>query len=299
MATFNPGDVLSFSAGSSHTGPEGYRKLRKGADMFEPLRTRWPDLFTRITWRTPLLINAYPGVLGTFSVGVYVDTYLNPKTVSRALQLACVEAMPAVVLSQPVIVADMLFRHVAGGFPFPRTLVILTGGYVMPRSLEAALRRLVVDSGCEACDILHAYGAAEVEAGCLLAMERTEAGELVYYPRKTGVEVELDGEEILLSFSSPEGEKLVDRFRTGDSGRPDGEGFVLWNHSRLHPAVLEVLESWDANDWRRRTGILHHEGDRWQYQLREGYAPEAPEELGFFDFAKEHGFSWLDKPNWR
>jgi hypothetical protein len=60
-----PGDVLSYSAGSTRTGPEGFRKLRAGKSLLGQAAARWPELLTAPGSRPVLFINAYPATIGT------------------------------------------------------------------------------------------------------------------------------------------------------------------------------------------------------------------------------------------
>lgn len=133
----NPGDVLSYSAGSTQTGPFGFRKLRPSAErpdrvpsrgrMLDTAAQRWPELLEALGDGTILFINAYPASVGTFDFGITVDTYLSPRVLTRS---------PTILLGQPLFVADALLRHVAAGYPLPETLMLWVGGYALPRSLE-------------------------------------------------------------------------------------------------------------------------------------------------------------------
>ena len=52
MFDLAPGDVLSYSAGSTQTGPEGYRKLRARPGLLQAALKRWPDLAAPLGERT-------------------------------------------------------------------------------------------------------------------------------------------------------------------------------------------------------------------------------------------------------
>ena len=77
---------------------------------------------------------------------------------------------------------------------------------------------------------------------------------------------------------------------------------MIHNPRRLHPEVETALESWSVADWKRRTGYVLR-GETLRIQLREGCGPgdsgPGERELDFYDFGKEYGFSWLNKPCWR
>ncbi len=307
MVDLKPGDVLSYSAGSTRTDPLGFRKLRTPSslqgtrpaldNMLAVAGGRWPEFLAALGERPVLFINAYPASLGAFSYGITVDTYLSVRTLSRALQLASAGDHPVILLGQPLVVADAFLRHVAADYPLPETLMLWVGGYATPRSLERMLESLLAPR-LRQIFIVHYFGAAEVDAGCLTARQRNAEGELIYYPRDD-VEPVLDGGDLLLTLRSPDGEPIVERFRTGDRARRHGEGWVIWNPKRLHPAVDDALESWSDADWQRRTGYLRRADEKIRFQLREGETPRQPAELEFFDFARHFGFSWLDKPCWK
>ena len=93
-------DVLSYSAGSTQTGPEGFRKLRARPGLLQAAMRRWPDLTAQLGERTPMFINAYPASIGMSTEGISVDTYLSPRVMSRALQLAAAAAQPVILCGQ-------------------------------------------------------------------------------------------------------------------------------------------------------------------------------------------------------
>jgi len=258
---------------------------------------RWPELNEALGDRTVLFINAYPATLGRFTAGITVDTYLSPRVLTRALKLGKAAGHPVILVAQPLFLIDVLMWHLAAGHPLPETLIVQVGGYVFPRSLEKMLEELLRPH-VETFFIVHYFGAAEVDAGVLMARERNAEGELIYHPRPD-VELDVDGEDLLLSLRSPGGDLLVERFRTGDRARRCGDGWVISNPRRLHPDVHRAMESWNAADWKRRTGYLRRDDDWIWIQLRAGERPEGDDELEHFDFARRFGFSWLEKPYWR
>jgi hypothetical protein len=297
MVSLNPGDVLSYSAGSTQTGPEGFRKLRNRSGLLEASMRRWPELGEAIAGRTVMFINAYPAAVGVSCTGITVDTYLSPRVMTRALQLGALAGKPVIVCAQPLFLADVLLAHTAAGHPLPDTLLFLVGGYSMPRSLERMLAGLL-SPRVRTWHFLQGYGVAEVDAGCMVGRERDEQGRLIYHPRDD-VEPEFHGEELLLTLRGPEGELLVERWRTGDCAERVGGGYAIWNHQRLHPTIHAALEAWTDADWRRRTGYVRREGGAIAIQLRQGQAARDELELDYWDFGRRHGASWLDKPYWR
>ena len=308
IASLAPGDVLSYSAGSTQTGPDGFRKLRPATSspskpsrgrMLDIAVSRWPELLEFLGDGSILFINAYPASVGNFDFGITVDTYLSPRVLTRALQLGRAGGNSTILLGQPLFIADALLRHVAAGHSLPKDLMIWVGGYTMPQALERMLEASIAPH-VDQLLIIQYFGAAEVDAGCLVARERNADGELIYLPRDD-VRVEADGERLLLTLLGPDGTPIIERFPTGDLARPCRDGWVLRNPKRLHPAVEAALESWSVSDWRRRTGYLRRDGDTIWIQLREGESPrdDEPTELEFFEYASRFSFSWLDKPTWR
>ncbi|MEZ4232972.1 MAG: hypothetical protein R3B89_27580 [Polyangiaceae bacterium] len=301
MHSLKAGDVLSYSSGSHDRGPYGFRTLRPGGNLMALFQSRWPHLVQGFEGKLPMIINAYPACVGTFDFGVTVDTYLSHSTGSRALHFSHLEKMPVMLIGQPLFMADLLFRHLAKTPMLPETLLFACGGYVMPRSLETALRQLVAPY-CADFNVIHGYGVAEVDAGCLFASERSEHGHLVYEPRSADVEVALDGTDLALSMRRPDGAYVIERFPTGDSGMlaqsvNGTPGYVIWNNERLHPNVLKILESWSYEDWERRTGYLYY-GREIRFQLRKGFEPKVGLEAEFHDYEKKYGHYWLFKPVW-
>jgi hypothetical protein len=95
--------------------------------------------------------------------------------------------------------------------------------------------------------------------------------------------------------SAARGERVV----TDERADWHGAGILVHNDAtRLDRAIDAELESWDGADWDRRTGAVVLDGQRLLAQTRVGVSPEATTEVEFFEFARAHGFSWLDKPRW-
>lgn len=297
MFDLAPGDILSYSAGSTQTGPEGFRKVLPRPGMLAAAFERWPELAAPFADRTPLFINAYPASIGAVRSAASIDTYLSPRVLGRALQLGAVTGSPVMLTGQSLFLADALLGHVAAGRALPTSMLLIVGGYQTPRTLEQLLVELLAPH-VPRLAMLQGYGVAEVDAGCMVARARDAGGRLVFHPRRD-VTPELDGEELLLTLRGDDGRIVVERWRTGDAAARSGDGWALWNHRRLHPVVHAALESWTPDDWRRRTGYVRREGEIVWIQLRQGHAPEHERELDHWDFGRKHGFSWLDKPYWR
>lgn len=286
----NPGEILSYSASSKQTGPEGFRILAPAVSYLPALIERWPALGDALGKAPPLIINTYPASLGQFTFGIFVDTYLSVQTGLRALQLAAKEGLSALLMGQPLFLAELLFRGFQQGISWPDSLILASGGYIMPLSLEKVLIQRFTAKSVN-CLVLHCYGVAEVDAACLVALERNQKGEILYYPRDSEIQAEISQGRLFLGYQ--QAMQALQLWDTGDFAvRDDAALKITPSPARLDPSVLTNLESWSESDWERRTGYLAwREGP--VCQLREGFLSETENELAHFIFAHENGFSWL------
>ena len=179
MNKLNAGTELSYSAGRSIMDPYAYRVVRPSSGRISSVLSVFPQLKDLFIDKPPLIISCYPASLGSFDNAIMVDTYLRPEAVTRALLLAARENLTAILAGQPLAIAEFLLGHIQSSFQLPRFLLFSLGGYFCPRSLEKFLVDLANDSGCKAA-ALYAYGVAEVEYGCMMGVERTELGEVIY-----------------------------------------------------------------------------------------------------------------------
>jgi len=299
MSAFAPGDMLSYSAGSTQTGPDGFRTVnRAGLPLLGLLRSVFPAVYAPFGTRLPLVLNAYPASVGFPTDGVLVDCYLSFRTASRALQLAAREKMPALILGQSLFIAELLRRHQAQGFAWPDALIALVGGYYTPLSLERAMQNIVQPAGVS-LGFVHGYGVAEVEAGMLLASERNAHGQLRYRARGADIHASTPGGRLHLALKNADNSLCASPFDTGDLAQADGEGWIIENGaSRLSLQVLSALEHWTHDDWSRRTGYLQRRDSTLWLQLREGASATSEHELSFHAYAERFGMAWLEKPKW-
>ena len=297
IADLNPGDVLSYSAGSTQTGPKGYRKVLGRGNLLSESAKRWPEMLEVLGDRPILFINAYPATLGAFSSGISVDTYLSPRVFTRAVQLGKAGNHPTIIVGQPLFLADAFQRHVSNGFALPEILMLWTGGYVMQQSLEKMLVA-ILEPHVRKLLIVQYFGVAEVDAACMMARERNEEGHPIYYPREDVVASIEDG-KLFLAVKGEDGTPLAEPFLTGDAARHCDSSMIIWNDKRLHPDVHEELESWSVEDWKRRTGYVRRDSNKIIIQCREGVTVDKPHELEHYEFGRHYGFSWLNKPYWR
>jgi|GEM_PF-1936972 len=292
-AALVPGAVLSFSAGARGPRPDGYRVVAAQGGKLQRLLAHSPGA-RRLLTTAPLVINAYPAPVERLDGAVLVDTYGRQSALSSALMLAARHGMPAVVIGMPVATAQLLTAHLDAGHEVPSAVVLLLGGHVTPRSLEGYLVSRLAAAGSEAM-VAFLYGVAEIEAALLVATERDDGGAPIYHPLDGRWSPEVrDG--VLGFVAAPSREAWI---ATEERAVRRGGGVVVVNRpERLEPSVLSELESWDPARWRRRTGALAAVGDRFEAQLRPGVAVNGPDEVEHYEFARRHGFSWLDKPRW-
>jgi len=308
MSTLRAGDILSYSAGSTQTGPDGFRQInRAGLALTGIVKAHWPDRLKTFGQRLPLVINAYPAMVAIPSDGVLIDCYMSVKTASRALQLAAREGMPAMVLSQPLFLGQMLVHHLDQELPLPDAMIAVVGGYWMPQSLHLALaQRLQVRGVHFSC--LQGYGVAEVDAGMLWGADFDDQGRVRFRARGPDIDAQLIHGRLHLALKNADGSLRTDPFDTGDSAeflpREGSEGndiVIAGSAARLASDIREELSSWTATDWSRRTGYVARTAQGLVSQLRVGVMADAGSarlELGYYAFAAEYGATWLDKPRW-
>lgn len=308
MSALRAGDILSYSAGSTQTGPDGFRQInRAGLSLTGIVKAHWPDRLKAFSERLPLVINAYPAMVAIPSDGVLIDCYMSVKTASRALQLAAREDMPAIVLSQPLFLGQMLMHHLEQALPLPDALIAVVGGYWMPRSLHHALAQRLNGRGVD-FSCLQGYGVAEVDAGMLWGADFDDQERVRFRARGPDIDMQLIQGRLHLALKNADGSLRGAPFDTGDSAeflpREGSEGtdiVIVGSAARLAADIRQELASWTANDWSRRTGYIARAAQGLVSQLRVGVMGDtssARPEMDYYAFAAEYGATWLDKPRW-
>lgn len=295
-----PMPTLSFPAGASSTNPDRSRFIGPSdSQRLLQLANAMPEL-RRYLNSSSLVINAYPASLGLGGVAPLVDTYLHDKTFIAAFRSAERESRPVVLAAQPLMGADLLLEFCARGFKAPSEMLWAVGGYPLPRSLEVFIQSTMRSLGCE-IRFLYSYGVAEIGHTCFAATERCQSGHPIYSKVAPTVTAEIVGEDHLLRLTSPQGRAvLTEDYATNC----DDRWTLISGNERLHPSVLEELESWGHEDWSRRTGYLHATVKKNEksmvFQLRrEVDLAVGPSEIDYFNFWRLHGGSLTCKPVWK
>ncbi len=286
------GSILSYSAGSGASDPAKFRivqnriHLGNAGELFPNLQVREET--------TPLFINAYPASFGSFDEGIFVDTYLRRSHFSRALELAGMRRSTAILMAQPLVAWSFLrFALKKGLSNKPKALIVAIGGYWCPLSLECALRK-VASQLADRIEVIHAYGTAELDYGCLMGCSRDAFGRVLY---KLAVDERfcrrIEGK---LQFVT-ECQELID---TGDEIEIIGkdEFVVQAGKERLCPEVASLLESWTLKEWDRYTGYLRMTSRYCWKQVHKDVV-EKNEDLAFYEFCHRFGMDYSCKPDWK
>lgn len=289
-----PGTV-SFSAGSSDIGdmkfrylPDADNRVRQAGGLLFPDR---PDLF-----EGAVVVSTYPASLGRFDDMVFVDSYLRPATFFKGLELARQAGRTVVCIGQPLVLADRLYSYTMNGGRHGGAVVIGVGGYYCPQSLENFLVRGVKSAGASAVHTVHAYGAAEIEFACLVGVRRPGSDRIHYRVAVPGISVERRDGRLVLHKSTTDGP--ITAVTEDDVELTDQGIFITPGLARLAADVRTTLESADDVFWRRRTGYVARDGDRLVWQLRIEEVPEFNDDMEHYDFCRQTGMGWAEKPNW-
>lgn len=290
MTPFTRGVELSFSAGARLDAALEYRVLHGGHDRFAQAFSFFPEL-SDCLMPLPLVINDYPVSLGPVASACMCQTHTRQVTFSHALRLAAERAMPAVILGQPLLVAEHLTQHLTRGLAVPDTVIMAVGGYVCPDSLETYLLRRLRQRGTRA-QLLHAYGTAGTDFAVLIG-RRSALGRVQYRHVARHVAVKVDDGRLWLS--------AVDGawHDTGDYASLAADTIEIDSCARTASGVLAQLQSWGCTEWTRRTGYMSVDSSgRTQWQLRPGAASQGADELPYGAFIDRFGITLPEKPDW-
>lgn len=287
----SPDAILSYSAGSGSRDPFGYRVVKPVDGLFSAIARYAPALIGQILKAPPLVVQAYPATLSLGPIGPKVDTYLHAPTASRALSLASATDRCALMCTTPLHAARIVALHQSLMEQFPKRLILAIGGYPLPISLERALQQWCSNQSIE-LNIIQFYGQAEIDAACLFSLKRDTAGEPIYHPRDGVTLSRLDDAQIEIRVN-----EHVYQFE--DSITEVDGGFRINNSDRWSARTLQELNKWSSSDWSRRTGFVRHSESGTWIQVRENASPKAPNELDFYEYARQFKMDWWQKPDWR
>ena len=283
---------LSYAAGSTSLDPLGFRILGPSdPSRFGQLIKEFSELSDWISSES-LVINAYPAPLGLAGFAPLVDTYMHPPTFIRSMRLAAIQQRTVFLAAQPLAGADFLLRMLDAELEIPSRILWASGGYYFPKSLQRFITDQLAEHQCE-LRVLHCYGAAEVGHTCFAAVDRFDSG----HPRYRHVATHIDANvnfvtgTLVLSIT----DRSID---TGDAAECVDSDWTIQNApSRLSRNMHQELESWDADQWKNRTGYAGWCDQRRQWQQRQSVRPQQ-NELSFFRFWETHGGSFQTKPQW-
>jgi len=288
------GDVISFSAGQDAGDPRKFRCIHNsGEDRLANVVCHFPKLAS-VLQTVPMIVNCYPAALGAFPSAAICDTYVRQSAFSRALDLCDLEEQTAIILGQPLAVANLLFHHMVNQGTMPQNAIICVGGYYCPSSLEKFIQRILEELECSS-QFFHAYGMAEVDFAIFVGERVLPHGRVSYIHVAPHVLYQTNGNELQLRRIDD------DVFHgTGDHGEFDENGrLAIRSGRRLDSRIVELLESWTQEDWERKTGYLRCLPDEsLRFQLRKGVTTSSVSEVKFGAFQDEFEGSFLDKPDW-
>lgn len=286
----------SYPAGASSTDPDRSRLVELGAsERLKQLADVFPSLRQYIN-SSSSIINAYPATLGLDGIAPSTDTYLHPPTFISAMRKAAQEARPVILAAQPLVGAALLLEFCQTEFQSPTQILWGVGGYLTPHSLESFVREILRLRGCEV-DFLYSYGVAEIGHTCFAATGRCGEGHPCYLKVASSVTAEVVGDDQQLHLTSKTGRRVI----TGDTASVSGDNWTLTSGTeRAHPTVLNELESWNKEEWTRRTGYLHATESEIHIQLRAGIRSSAGTfEVEFYEFRRRFGGEFTTKPVWK
>lgn len=282
---------LSLSAGTRDAGSLAYRTVTAPSDALPLLRLVWAD--RDLLPEAPIVVSAYPARIGQPRDAVLIDSYLNPSVARRALQLAATEGREPILVGQPLLVARVVLE--ARTDPLPPHLTIITGGYVTPRSLRAAMHSWCRTCGCEA-RFLQMYGLVEADAACLLAV-CPDSAPTAYVPRP-GVRARVVHGFLELQV---DGHPCWDDewCQTGDHASTlPGGALDIPGTPRADLETLSALDGWSVQRWERRTGYRVGTRGGTGWLVRPGVVDLERDEVRLDSLDLDPTGLWHAKPDW-
>ncbi|MBF0538017.1 MAG: hypothetical protein HQL03_07165 [Nitrospirae bacterium] len=201
------------------------------------------------------------------------------------------------IIGQPLLLSDFIYKYIDSSGKIPTEMLIIEGGYLCPVTLENFTKDILIRSNCQT-EILHAYGVAEVDAGCFMGMDRNSDGDIIYYIVTDNIKAVLrDGKLLLHQHDMETNEERL--FDTDEFAKEYNDGLLIQNKiERLNPDIVALFDSFDNNKWRRYTGYVAMINNNYHMQLRSNVLDCTTNEIEFWEFCKLYGYTWLNKPNW-
>lgn len=239
--------------------------------------------------KPPVIVHAYPVPVNNGSFGVTVLTYADPEQTAKAIRFAAQENTFAILTGMPLLIAEAIQLTPS----LPPKMLLITGGYPMPLSLEKFIQEYCLSKGSQT-DIMHAYGVAEIDAGLFFALSRTENGEPIYYPRDDVKYSIADSGALSVSIKSDG--KWGNEQPTGDFASRHGNGIVISNPERVSK---RIEDEFPGINWARKTGYVGlDDAGVLRWQLRRSFSAQDSGEMEHYDFMRQFGMRWISKPNW-
>ncbi len=288
MPSLRPGDILSYSAGTTSSAVSHFRVINS-VDQSAKYQSIVDTLGIQ-KGVLPFVINAYPAALGSVPFGVMIDSYLSMSVIHRSLRLCAQQRGVAIIIAQPLFALHIMEQCRQSAIELPMSISFVLPGYYCPVSLENYLLQLTRECR-SAATVLHAYGVAELDAAILVG-KRLDDGVIAYQQVSSICELE-----------STDGVLHIRRDQTlitpGDRAfHRSGYWIIEQDPQRLHASVRQELDQWDEAQWRRRTGYLLRNGSSMLFQLRSPFAATQSNEMEHFEFARRSLMAWNSKPDW-
>jgi hypothetical protein len=295
-----PKYYLSYSNGTSGINPYKFRSVGSTSEHLRFIYESFP-YFSKLIQEDPIIILNYPSTLGLLDGFTVIDTYLREATFAQALQLAVLENKNVILIGQPLSIAHQIYTYYKSSLLFPKEIGIALGGYYCPYSLEKFITDSIKEKNAS-CNFIYGFGVAEIEFGCLLGTRLNESSKILYQKASSHIIIEIDkksSELILhnvLDGTNTNTEDLIEIHPTNNFTNPTY--VITQSPGRLSEKVTNLLESWDNTDWERNTGYLEQKDGELLFQLRNNVKKNQNYEIEYYDFLKQTGLTWTEKPVW-